>query len=284
LAATSTNDFQQPNINQSSEESADILLRKAGFRPRWIIELGSGFDTVGQTVGRNSSVPYSELPDLITPTTSGHSGVVRFCRGSNGGAFLFCGRSHLYEGISLTDAAGAIRIASVIKTDGIILCSACGGIGLDVETGNINLFDDVIHFPSYHCNRYGKSKLNHTVDLIRVPHKLIDPDLSNEIKAAACRTGITLGNGIIAIVTGPSYETQAEIEALRRLSASAVTMSCNPALKQTAQLGVPAVILGGVTNRAGRSAERLTHRIILEKAETSIAPKMIDLIKELIGC
>jgi len=112
---------------------------------------------------------------------------------------------------------------------------------------------------------------------------LIDPDLSNEIKAAACRTGINLGGGIIAIVTGPSYETPAEVEALRRLGASAVTMSCYPALKQAAQLGVPVVMLGGVTNYAGRTTERLTHRIILENAETGIVPKTIRLMKELIG-
>ena len=110
------------------QDACDILIDRAGFKPRWLIELGSGFDKLSHLLAEVNCISYSNLPGFRLPTTPGHSGVVRFYHGSNGGAFAFLGRSHLYEGISPTDAAMIVQIAARIGVEGLILCSACGGI------------------------------------------------------------------------------------------------------------------------------------------------------------
>ncbi len=260
-------------------------MQKAGFRPRWIIELGSGFDSVAETLINQDEVYYSELSGFRLPTTPGHSGVVRFLSGSKGGAFLFFGRSHLYEGSSPESAASVIRVALLLGVEGVVLCSACGSVSVNVRIGDIILFDDVIRFPLYLPRRFLKTQHACFNDPFSRPVSWISDGLSSHIESVADRCGVVLRRGVIAIVPGPCYETPAEVEVLRRLGVTAVTMSCEPALRLATRLEVKTVILGGVTNRAGGNIadRRITHGDVLETAASSIAPKVIRLIRALVG-
>ena len=219
----------------------------------------------------------------MIPTTPGHSGVVRFCIGSRGGAFFLCGRSHLYEGTPFFNIANAARIASITDAEGLLLCSACGGVGPYAGIGDIHLFNDVIRFPPYRWSHSERPAAETFHDRMPSPRKPLNPHFSNAVTDAARRAEVALNNGVIALVTGPCYETAAEIEALRRLDVSAVSMSCDPVLKQAARLGVATAMLGGIANIAGQPGKRLDHQLILDNVSVNIAPKFVRIFRELIG-
>ncbi|NQU05025.1 MAG: purine-nucleoside phosphorylase [Calditrichaeota bacterium] len=266
-------------------DNADRLIQQAGFKPRWIVELGSGFDSIRGAIPRKDDVPFSEFPDLLTPTTPGHSGVVSFLSGSKGGAFIFFGRSHLYEGVSPQSIASIVRIAKLLDVEGILFCSACGSVDYNLKAGDVLLFNDVIRFPLRLFS--GLPVDTHTKFSYNFPEVScwFDGGFRSLIAETADRAGVHLRDGVIALVSGPNYETQSEVAALRKLGASAVTMSCEPALWWACRLGVKTAMLGGVTNSAGgiNSSQRLRHKDVLKVAESLLVPKFQKLIFSMTG-
>jgi len=266
-------------------DSADRLMQQAGFQPRWIVELGSGFDSIIGAIPRKDSISFSEFPDLLTPTTPGHAGVVSFLSGSNGGAFIFFGRSHLYEGVSPQSIASIVRIAKLLDVEGILFCSACGSVDCKLKTGDVLLFNDVIRFPprlfsGFPVDAHTKSSYDFTE-----VSRWFDEEFRSLIAETACRTGVDLHDGVVALVSGPNYETQSEVRTLRKFGATAVTMSCEPALWWAWRLGVKTAMLGGVTNPAAGviSGQKLRHEDVLKVAENLLVPKFLKLIFSLTG-
>jgi len=266
-------------------DNADRLIQQAGFKPRWIVELGSGFDSIIRTIQRKDGVPFSEFPDLPIPTIPGHSGIVSFLSGSNGGAFIFFGRSHLYEGVSPQSIASIVRIAKLLDVEGVLFCSACGSVDYNLKVGDVLLFNDVIRFPQWLFS--GLPIDVQTKSSYECPEGSLwfDKEFRNLIAETANRADVHLQQGVVALISGPNYETQSEVVALRKLGASAVTMSCEPALLWARRLGVKAAMLGGVTNPAAGviSDQKLRHEDILKIAENSLVPKLRKLIFNLVG-
>ena len=178
-----------------------------------------------------------------------------------------------------------MQIASVTDAECVILCSACGGIEQYASIGDLLIFDDAIHFPPWLPLNYRKPTGINKQELFPSPKRWFNRELQRTVRDAAIKAGVVSGRGTVAIVLGSCYETPAEIEALRRLGATAVTMSCEQSLRLAVRLNIPAVIIGGVTNIAGRWRRnaKLSHEIVLSEATTSIAPKTASLLKALIG-
>ena len=182
-------------------------------------------------------------------------------------------------------AENVIQIASITDAEGVILCSACGGIEQYASIGDLLIFDDAIHFPPWLPLDYREQTGINMQELFPSPKRCFDRELQRAVRDAAVQAGVLSGCGTAAIVLGPCYETPAEIEALRRLGATAVTMSCGQSLRHAVRVSIPAVIIGGVTNIAGRGRRdaKLSHEIVLSEAAASIAPKTASLFKALIG-
>jgi purine-nucleoside phosphorylase len=265
--------------------TTDRLLQKADFQPRWIIELGSGFNSIVKTIPPKDSIPYSELPEMQIPTTPGHTGVVSFLSGSNGGAYIFSGRSHYYEGVDPQKIAAIVRIAKKLEVEGVLFCSASGSIDYCLQDGDLLICKDALRFPPFSFSEFSKEDSCEIRCGFRNKSKWFDEDFSNFIYITALQAGMHLYKGVIGLVSGPNYETKSEIKALRKIGASAVTMSCEPALKLACRLGVKTAMLGGITNpAAGVNCNReISHKDVLLVAETSLAPKFQRLIFELVG-
>jgi purine-nucleoside phosphorylase len=214
------------------------------------------------------------------PKVVGHAG--RAASAEIGGARLLAcaGRVHTYEGWDLTDVVMAVRTMALAGCQTVILTNASGWIGDGLRPGDLVAISD-------HMNTIGRDPLVGDNDDRLGPRF---PDMScvypqnlrDVVATATAAVGIEYREGVYAWQLGPSYETPAEIEALRRLGAHMVGMSTVPEAIALAHMGVPVIGISLVTNlAAGIGTEPLSHEEVTEtagKARTRFTGLLMDLI------
>ncbi len=246
---------------------AKILAKRLKSRPTLAMVLGSGFGEVTKHLERPISLPYSALPGFPRPRVPGHEG--RLLCGELGGAtlVLLSGRSHYYEGHSLDRVTFPIRVLAAFGIRALLLTNAAGGIHRKLSPGVFMRLTD-------HINAIGENPLRGVlregsptfVDLSQV----YDAELGRFLQTAARRERIVLRSGVYLAVSGPSYETPAEIRSFARLGADAVGMSTVPEAIVARQCGLRVAGLSCITNlAAGRSRHPVSHEEVLDAGARS---------------
>jgi purine-nucleoside phosphorylase len=226
--------------------------------------LGSGLSGAASCVDVDVELSFDAIPGFPPPTVPGHPG--RFLAGTIDGlpAVVFAGRIHYYEGHPLSLCSLPVRLSALLGARTLVLTAAVGGLDPSLETGSIVIGSD-------HLNLLGDDPLRGWrrpdgtppfVDLGEV----YDADLADLAEKAARDQGLAVTRGVYAAVPGPSYETPAEIEYLRRSGASVVGMSVVPEAVPARALGLRVLGMFVVTNSAG-SHEGLGHESVLRIAQ-----------------
>ncbi|MCA8910117.1 MAG: purine-nucleoside phosphorylase [Planctomycetes bacterium] len=261
-------------------DSAMACLRDAGFgrdRPRVALILGSGWGAIEREVQDPFDIRYEDIDGFPPPAgTAGHE-----CRLTEGALWgvptlVFRGRYHAYEGHEARDLAIQMRIAHALGASTVILTNASGAIREDLQPGDLLAIRD-------HVNLMG---LNPLAGFERVPGAkpfpamggAYDAELLDMLVQAGEQAGETIHRGVYAAVLGPSFETPAEVEMLRRLGADAVGMSTVPEAIAARALGLRVCGLSLVTNRAGGSED--SHEGTLKSAHDN-APRFANVLKAL---
>jgi len=260
-------------------EAVDGLRARLPSIPPTAVVIGSGLGALEEALDDAVAVPFDALPGLPATGVSGHGG--RFVHGrlASTEVLIQSGRFHLYEGLPLDVVVAPVRILGASGVERLILTNASGGIHPLLEPGDVVLVDDVM-------NLMFRSPLSGPVaeGEERFPDMSdpLDSELRAVIRAAASEVGLGLGGGTYAAVTGPQYETAAEIRMLSRLGADLVGMSTVPEVITAAALGLRCAVLSLVTNKAtGLAAQELSHDEVLEVGRTS-AGKVAALLTELV--
>jgi purine-nucleoside phosphorylase len=173
------------------------------------------------------------------------------------------GRVHLYEGFAPAEVVFPVRVLGLTGVKVVLLTCAAGGISPRAVPGSFMLFSD-------HLNLQGVNPLTGSHDARWGPRfvdmsESYDPELRHQARRAAARLRLKCFEGVYAALLGPTYETPAEIQALRRLGADAVGMSTVPEVLAARQLGMRVLALASITNRAaGLSRRPLSHEEVLE--------------------
>jgi purine-nucleoside phosphorylase len=248
--------------------AATEAVRKAiGKRkPTIAIVLGSGLGFLGEEIGDAVRLPYAKIPAFPQPTVQGHAG--ELIAGTLEGRQVVAqsGRFHLYEGHDNAVVALPIRVFATLGVQTLIVTNAAGGIRRTFRPGSLMLIAD-------HVNLTGRYPLSGPV----VEGEQRFPDMSDpydgELRALARKVAaaerIPLEEGTYAAVLGPSYETKAEIEMLKRIGADAVGMSTVPEVIVARARGIRCLGISTVTNlAAGLGAPTLSHQEVLETAES----------------
>jgi purine-nucleoside phosphorylase len=230
--------------------------------PEVAVVLGSGLAGLAEGVADAVAVPYGDVPGFPPARVAGHDGRWVIGRVEGRAVLLQSGRFHAYEGVAPDILAGPVRVAHALGARFLIVTNAAGGIRRDLDPGCLLLIED-------HVNLMWRSPLAGAVK----PSEERFPDLSapydRELQALALRVArdlaLPLERGTYAAVLGPSYETPAEVEALRRLGAHAVGMSTVPEVLVARALGMRVLAFSLITNRAsGRGRPALSHGDVLE--------------------
>jgi purine-nucleoside phosphorylase len=253
-----------PKTAPTPKAAADKLKKLSALRPTLGMVLGSGFSHVLENVRVDSEVPYDKLPGFPSAGVSGHPG--RLVIGHLGGEPLIVmgGRAHYYEGHPMDVVTFGIRTLAAYGVRDVVLTNAAGGVNRNFRPGDFMVVTD-------HINLMGTNPLRGApvpglprfVDLTRA----YDEKLRNLLLRAGRKSGLKLRQGVYLAVSGPSYETPAEIRAFGRLGADAVGMSTVPEVIVARQCGINVAALSCITNlAAGRSKTTLSHDEVLETA------------------
>jgi purine-nucleoside phosphorylase len=247
------------------QTAAARLKNISRLRPRLAIVLGSGFHHVLAEVRVDKKIPCTKIPGFPKPTVSGHGGELFF--GQLGGApvLLLSGRAHFYEGHAMERVTFAVRSLAAFGVKDLVLTNAAGGINPKFRPGDFMVLTDHINFMGTNPLRGpAVSGLNRFVDLTDAYNER----LSELLFKAGENCNLKLLRGVYLAVSGPTYETPAEVRAYAKLGADAVGMSTVPEAIAARQCGLSVAAISCITNlAAGISGNKLSHAEVLETAE-----------------
>jgi purine-nucleoside phosphorylase len=251
--------------NATPQMAAARLKKVSRLRPTLAIVLGSGFHHALTELRVDEQISYAKIPGFPKPTVSGHAGEVYF--GNLGGTpvLVLSGRAHFYEGHPMERVTFAVRALAAFGITDLLLTNAAGGINRKFRAGDFMVLTDHINFMGVNPLRgpaiFG---LNRFVDLTDT----YDTGLSALLFRAGKSCNFRLRRGVYLAVSGPSYETPAEIRAFTRLGADAVGMSTVPEAIVARQCGLNVAAVSCITNlAAGAGKEKLSHAEVLATAE-----------------
>jgi purine-nucleoside phosphorylase len=216
-------------------------------------------------------VPYSGIPLLSTPTVAGHAGHLAHIRQDSVDTLVFCGRKHWYEGYGWEPVALPVFVAARLGAPFLLLTNAAGGVHPELAPGWAVLVTD-------HINLMGASPLVGPHDPVWGPRfpdmtRVYDECVGTLLAECLFETGMKFRHGVYAAVSGPSYETPAEVRALRHLGADAVGMSTVPEAILGRAAGLRTAAVSMIANRAAGLARgaSLDHSEVLRTAADSVA-------------
>ena len=271
------------------QAAADLIKSKISIEPEIGLVLGSGLGQLADEVegAEPGSAPviidYKDIPGWPLSTVFGHKG--RLVIGKLGGRNVVVqqGRNHFYEGYSLQQVTFAVRVMKLLGVKSLVVTNAAGGVNVFFHPGDIMLITDHIGF----AGMAGNNPLcgpNMEEFGIRFPDmsQAYDREYIRMAKEAAVKTGIPLQSGVYVWLSGPSFETPAEVRMLRALGADAVGMSTVPEVIIARHCGIRVIGFSGITNKNSDNGEAQTnHEEVLEAANV-IGPKVITILKEIL--
>jgi purine-nucleoside phosphorylase len=246
------------------ERAAARLKKLSPLRPRLAIVLGTGFEFALSELKVAKKIAYSAIPGFPQPTVPGHAGELYFGHFGRTPVIVLSGRVHYYEGHDFDAITCAVRALAAFGITDLLLTNAAGGINPRFQPGDFVAIADHINFIGANPLR-GPAKfgLNRFVDLTDV----YGASLRRLLARAARACKIKAQAGIYLAVSGPSFETPAEIRAFAGLGADLVGMSTVPEAIVARQCGLNVAAVSCVTNlAAGRSSEKLSHEEVMETA------------------
>jgi purine-nucleoside phosphorylase len=246
-------------------EAVGFIKKSSPVLPRVGVVLGSGLGEFAAQVAGQAAIAYGDIPHFKNVSVAGHAG--RLVLGTIGpvAVAVLQGRYHYYEGHDISDVVFPVRVLAKLGVKNLLLTNAAGGIGRGLTPGDLMVIRD-------HINLMGINPLRGANDERLGPRfpdmsAVYDPEFQEAIATAQKEIGLAPKRGVYLALSGPSYETPAEIRMLAALGADAVGMSTVPEAICARHAGMRVAGISCVTNlAAGISAQPLSHKEVTETA------------------
>lgn len=265
------------------QKTVEFIKKKIGdFKPEIGIVLGSGLGDLADEYNE-ISIPYSEIPGFPVSTVQGHKGQLVFATINNKKVLMMQGRFHYYEGHEMDTVTYPIKVMKKLGIHTVILTNAAGGVNVYFKPSDLMLITD-------HINFMGTNPLigpNDDTLGTRFPDmsEVYTKDLREKAHVSAKKLGIDLQEGVYAALTGPTYETPAEVKMIRLLGADAVGMSTVPEAIVASYCKMKVLGLSCICNSAaGISTVGLSHEEVLDAAnaaKSKFKALVLDVIKNI---
>jgi purine-nucleoside phosphorylase len=250
-------------IFDKSAEAAEFIRSRMTVQPKIAIILGSGLGPFAYHVEHSVSLPFTEIPHFPKPSVVGHSGLLVAGTLHGTPIVVLQGRVHFYEGYSAAEVIFPIRVLKQLGIDTLIVTNAAGGIREGLQRGQLVLISNHINFTGTNP-LIGKNepKFGERFFDMTEPYSA---RLRTLAKTVSKRHGFSLSEGVYIAVSGPSFETAAEIRAFRTLGADLVGMSTVHEVIVARHMGIEVLGISCVTNlAAGIQGKPLDHYEVLE--------------------
>ncbi|MCR4684914.1 MAG: purine-nucleoside phosphorylase [Lachnospiraceae bacterium] len=256
----------------------ESIKAKLPFKPEVALVLGSGLGDYANDIRVVLQMPYQEIEGFPVSTVPGHKG--QFIFGYVGEVPVVCmqGRVHFYEGYPITDVVLPVRLMKMMGAKILFLTNASGGINLDFKAGDFMMLTD--HISTFAPNPLIGENIEELGTRFPDMSSVYDKELAQTIENVARENGIDLKKGVYAQLTGPSFESPAEIRMFSKLGIDAVGMSTVVEAIAANHMGMRICAISCVCNlAAGLSPTPLTHEEVQEAANAA-APKFKKLVTE----
>jgi purine-nucleoside phosphorylase len=262
-------------IFERAEEAAAFVRERVGSSPRVAIVLGSGLGSFAESVQHPVAIAYGDIPHFPRPTVEGHSG--RLLVGSIAGTpvAVMQGRVHAYEGYGPEEVTFPIRVLGRLGITTLIVTNAAGGIRLDLKQGQLVLISD-------HMNFSGRNPVSGPNDERLGPRFFDMSDAYSKRLRLLAHAAAELEEGVYLSLSGPSFETPAEIGAFRGWGADMVGMSTVQEVIVARHMGIEVLGISCVTNMAaGILNQPINHQEVMEtgaRAQAQLTSLLVALL------
>lgn len=254
--------MKELNILKKLEMSRNYLSKQVSCTQKTAIISGSGLGNIKNNIKNQIVIPYKSIPYFKQTSVEGHKGELVFGQIGKTGVVFLNGRLHYYEGYSMSDIVYPVYLMKILGIETIIITCAAGAVNKEYSVGDIVVIKDHINFMFNNPLIGGNYKQfgEKFPDLSNI----YDKNLIKKALASAHNNKINAKQGVYLSVTGPAYETPAEISAFRKLGADIVGMSLAPESIVAKQTGMKILALAYVSNyAAGTSKRKLCHKDVL---------------------
>ncbi len=262
------------------DQAAEAIRKRISSRPRVGLILGSGLNSLADSIQKPEIIPYAELPNWPLSTVEGHVG--RLVIGELEGQIVLAmqGRIHFYEGYSMSQVTLPVRVMLRLGLEMMFVTNAAGGVNPDFVPGDVMLITD-------HLNLIGMTGANPlmgpNIDELgpRFPDmsQAYDRRLMEMARQVAGKENLPLREGVYVALSGPSFEGPADLRFLRLAGADAVGMSTVPEVIVARHGGMRVLGFSGISNKANLDGSTMTtHQEVIEAGKI-ITPKMEKIIR-----
>ena len=260
----------------------ESVRKKVDFVPKVALVLGSGLGDYGDSIQIEQVLDYHDIDGFPVSTVQGHKGRVLFGYVENVPGVIMQGRVHYYEGYPISDVVLPTRLMKMMGAEVLFLTNAAGGVNFDFQAGDFMMITDQIsNFVPSPLIGPNEEKLG-----MRFPDmsEIYDKDLQHVIRAAAGELGIALKEGTYVQLSGPNFETPAEVRMCRILGGDAVGMSTACEAVAANHMGMKICGISCISNLGcGMTDQPLTHIEVQETADR-VAPLFKALVtKTIVG-
>lgn len=262
---------------ERARQAAEAVRRRTPLVPEIAIILGSGLGALADHVQADAVLAYQEIPHFPPPGVEGHAGRLLVGRLDRRPIAVMQGRVHFYEGYAMAQVAFPVRVLHALGARTLVVTNAAGGLNPAFRPGDLMLITD-------HINFMGTNPLigpNEDALGPRFPDMsaAYDVELRRIAETAATDAGIPLRQGVYIGVSGPSYETPAELRMMRRWGADAVGMSTVHEVIVARHAGMRVLGISAITDMAtGEEVVPVTHEEVLATARR-IEPVFVRLVR-----
>jgi purine-nucleoside phosphorylase len=270
-----------PNFSvEQIDEVVKAIRARSSYRPRVAIILGSGLNGLAESVEKPDAIPFGDLPHFPVSTVLGHAGrlVIGTLEGQT--VFVMQGRIHFYEGYSMAQVTLPVRVMQRLGIEILIVTNAAGGVNPAFAPGDLMLITDNLNL----VGMTGQNPLiGPNIDELgpRFPDmsQAYDRTLCDLVRSVATKENIKLHEGVYAGLSGPSFESPADLRFLRLVGTDSVGMSTVPEVIVAHHGGMRVLGLSGISNKANLDGSTITTHEEVMEAGKLITPKMEKLIR-----
>jgi len=262
---------------ESINQAVEFIESKVNFKPDIALILGSGLGVLAEEISDKKVLKYEDIPNFPVSTVEGHAGQFVFGNLEGKKVVAMQGRFHYYEGYSMQEIALPIRVMYKLGAKNLIVTNAAGGINRNFKPGNFMIIQD-------HINLMGDNPLKgENIEEFgpRFPDmsEVYNKELRELAEKTALENKINTVKGVYCALSGPNYETPAEIRYLRSSGGDAIGMSTVPETITANHMGMEILGISCITNMAaGVLPKPLDHKEVMEIAE-KVKPKFSKLIR-----
>lgn len=265
------------------DAARESIAERTTLRPRVALVLGSGLGGLADEIADAAVIPYSAIPSFPATTVHGHRGELAIGTLAGQPVAVMRGRFHFYEGFSMQQVTFPLRVLHALGCETVILTNAAGGLHPEWQAGDLMLIRDTIFLPGMAGNHPLRGPNDERLGQRFVPMVgCMDAALATLAQNVAQEQGITLREGVYAMVSGPAFESAAELRMLRIWGADAVGMSTAPEVTVAQHAGMRILAISLITNLALPDGPAANHAEVLEAGEAA-KPSFGGLLKGILA-